>query len=172
MTQRKREVSAELAIRVMKRDRFSCTYCGVSGQDAELQIDHIIPVAKGGSHHISNLTTACMKCNQEKGTGQAGPIRKTAALSLGIVGKFIHTVREDGFLSYQGQIIDIDGETVIVQWFSYLSGDPTDIETLDKDFLYDRSKCRIYATESAWLDASRANCERMRAIPYEEHVAM
>lgn len=59
--------SAAVRIRVMKRDRFTCTYCGVSGQDAELEVDHIIPVAKGGSHHISNLTTACRNCNQSKG---------------------------------------------------------------------------------------------------------
>jgi hypothetical protein len=55
----------------MKRDRFRCTYCGIPGTDAELEIDHIIAIAKGGSNHISNLTTACRSCNQAKGSGAA-----------------------------------------------------------------------------------------------------
>ena len=53
-------------LRVLKRDRFTCTYCGVSGVDAELHIDHIIPVSKGGSNNLHNLTTACSQCNLKK----------------------------------------------------------------------------------------------------------
>jgi len=43
-----------------------CTYCGK--QDIQLQIEHIIPRAKGGSSRISNLCLACEKCNRAKGT--------------------------------------------------------------------------------------------------------
>jgi hypothetical protein len=67
-THRRDGPSAEVRIRVYKRDRFRCTYCGVAGTDAELEVDHIVPVAGGGSHHISNLTTACRACNQKKGS--------------------------------------------------------------------------------------------------------
>jgi 5-methylcytosine-specific restriction protein A len=59
----------------MKRDKFRCTYCGAPGTDVELEVDHIIPVAKGGSHHMSNLTTACRMCNQCKGVGAAPKTR-------------------------------------------------------------------------------------------------
>ena len=59
--------SAAVIMRVFKRDKFTCNYCGVNGSEAELQCDHIIPKSKGGSNHISNLTTACRKCNQSKG---------------------------------------------------------------------------------------------------------
>lgn len=68
MTARKNGPSAAAVLRVMKRDRFRCTYCGASGNDSELQVDHITPVAKGGSHHLANLTTACRNCNQSKGS--------------------------------------------------------------------------------------------------------
>jgi len=68
---RKGGPSAAVRIRVMKRDRFRCTYCGVPGTDAELEVDHIIAVSRGGSHHMSNLTTACRKCNQSKGDRDA-----------------------------------------------------------------------------------------------------
>src|SRR5260370_25596500 len=32
-----------------------------------LQVEHIVPRSRGGSHRITNLTLACEKCNQKKG---------------------------------------------------------------------------------------------------------
>jgi 5-methylcytosine-specific restriction endonuclease McrA len=43
-----------------------CAYCGA--ENVPLQVEHIQPKAKGGSHRISNLCLACEKCNQKKGT--------------------------------------------------------------------------------------------------------
>jgi HNH endonuclease/RRXRR protein len=43
-----------------------CAYC--AKQDIPLQIEHIVPRAKGGSDRVSNLTLACEKCNTAKGT--------------------------------------------------------------------------------------------------------
>ncbi len=42
-----------------------CAYCGV--KNLPLEIDHIQPKSKGGSHRVSNLTIACHQCNQAKG---------------------------------------------------------------------------------------------------------
>ncbi len=42
-----------------------CAYCGA--EHVPLQIEHIIPKAKGGSNRVSNLTLACERCNQKKG---------------------------------------------------------------------------------------------------------
>ncbi|NNJ09474.1 HNH endonuclease [Chloroflexales bacterium ZM16-3] len=42
-----------------------CAYCGA--KDTPLQIEHIVPRARGGSDRISNLTLACAQCNQQKG---------------------------------------------------------------------------------------------------------
>ena len=42
-----------------------CAYCGV--ENVPLNIDHVIPRAKGGSDRVSNLVLACVKCNQKKG---------------------------------------------------------------------------------------------------------
>jgi 5-methylcytosine-specific restriction endonuclease McrA len=47
-----------------KWDR-ACAYCGCT--DVPLNIDHIHPRARGGSNRISNLTLACIPCNEEKG---------------------------------------------------------------------------------------------------------
>ena len=48
-----------------KYDR-CCSYCGVT--DVPLNIDHIVPRARGGSDRVSNLTLACIPCNQNKGS--------------------------------------------------------------------------------------------------------
>ena len=42
-----------------------CAYCGA--EHVPLNIDHIHPKAKGGSNRVSNLTLACVPCNQKKG---------------------------------------------------------------------------------------------------------
>lgn len=43
-----------------------CAYCGK--KDTPLQVEHIHPRGKGGTHRISNLTLACEKYNIAKGT--------------------------------------------------------------------------------------------------------
>jgi hypothetical protein len=44
----------------------TCVYCGA--KDIPLQIEHIQPRGKGGTHRISNLCLACEPCNVAKGT--------------------------------------------------------------------------------------------------------
>jgi 5-methylcytosine-specific restriction endonuclease McrA len=43
-----------------------CAYCDNAG--VPLQIDHIVSRAQGGSDRVSNLTLACRRCNQRKGS--------------------------------------------------------------------------------------------------------
>jgi 5-methylcytosine-specific restriction endonuclease McrA len=50
--------------RVYERDDFTCTYCGSRG--TSLECDHIMPVSRGGSNELENLTTACRPCNRAK----------------------------------------------------------------------------------------------------------
>ena len=42
-----------------------CAYCGA--KDVPLEVEHIVPKARGGSNRVSNLTISCHKCNQDKG---------------------------------------------------------------------------------------------------------
>jgi len=46
-----------------------CSYCGASG--LQLQIEHIVPKARGGSDRASNLALACLPCNLRKGNQTA-----------------------------------------------------------------------------------------------------
>ncbi len=47
----------------------TCAYCHKTG--VPLQVEHIIPKARGGSDRVSNLTLACGPCNQQKGAQTA-----------------------------------------------------------------------------------------------------
>lgn len=51
--------------RILARDRHACRYCG--NDSGPFEIDHVLPVVKGGSDRIGNLVTACRECNRRKG---------------------------------------------------------------------------------------------------------
>lgn len=51
---------------VFERDLYQCKSCGKTHLETVLNIDHIIPLARGGSNDISNLQTLCRSCNQRK----------------------------------------------------------------------------------------------------------
>ena len=53
-----------IRLQVFLRDGFVCTYCGAKG--VSLECDHVVPISKGGTNDLSNLTTACVKCNRDK----------------------------------------------------------------------------------------------------------
>lgn len=57
---------------VFKRDGFCCQYCGATPPAAVLEVDHINPVANGGSNVDDNLITACFDCNRGKGAELLG----------------------------------------------------------------------------------------------------
>ena len=53
---------------ILERDKFTCQYCGKTADEVKLDIDHIIPLSKGGSNTNDNLITSCEKCNCQKHT--------------------------------------------------------------------------------------------------------
>jgi len=42
----------------------TCAYCGK--KEVPLEVEHITPRSRGGSNRVSNLTLACVPCNQKK----------------------------------------------------------------------------------------------------------
>jgi 5-methylcytosine-specific restriction endonuclease McrA len=50
---------------VMRRDDYTCQYCGQRAP--VLTIDHVIPRHLGGGHTWDNLVAACPHCNHRKG---------------------------------------------------------------------------------------------------------
>lgn len=61
------KVSNKMRFSIYERDGYQCRNCGISGRYANLEIDHIIPISKGGKSTYDNLQTLCHKCNIEKG---------------------------------------------------------------------------------------------------------
>ena len=60
----KRQVIKKIVERVFDYFDYECAYCG---RDAD-GIDHIIPRHHKGDNSPSNLVSACLDCNQGKGT--------------------------------------------------------------------------------------------------------
>ncbi len=58
---------AGLKQELMRRQNNTCVYCGHRRTARTLEIDHIIPVVRGGSNDQSNLQVICSPCNQRKG---------------------------------------------------------------------------------------------------------
>ena len=58
---------------VLKRDKWKCVYCREDlhydddWEDDNVEIDHKIPVSRGGSNEPDNLQATCGYCNARKG---------------------------------------------------------------------------------------------------------
>lgn len=67
---------------VLKRDSFTCQYCGAKTPDVLLEVDHIIPKSKNGSDSIDNLVTSCFDCNRGKAANELHCIPETLKIKM------------------------------------------------------------------------------------------
>jgi 5-methylcytosine-specific restriction endonuclease McrA len=49
-----------------KRGKGVCHYCGRRFKPAELTMDHLVPLIRGGRSTRANLVPACKECNSQK----------------------------------------------------------------------------------------------------------
>ena len=64
-------MTSSLRKKIIKRDDCTCKMCGASTKTEPnllLEVDHIIPISKGGLTTEENLQTLCWKCNRSKGS--------------------------------------------------------------------------------------------------------
>lgn len=69
-------------MRILQRDKWKCQLCGIKTprsrrgtiEDNAPEVDHIIPLALGGTHTYFNLQCTCRKCNIEKGATVKGQL--------------------------------------------------------------------------------------------------
>lgn len=59
------KVSNKIRFEIFERDGYRCKKCGSRDN---LEIDHIIPISKGGKSTYDNLQTLCHNCNYNKGS--------------------------------------------------------------------------------------------------------
>ena len=63
-------MTPKLREKIKERDGYTCQICGLSNKDEPnllLEIDHIIPLSKGGMTTEGNLQILCWRCNRSKG---------------------------------------------------------------------------------------------------------
>jgi len=123
-------IGKRMRFAVFSRDGFTCQYCGGKPPDVILEVDHIIPRARGGQDSIYNYLTACFDCNRGKHTTklsqllltinskplpnsiQQEPLRRYNTFSkeewLQLARKFggWHTIQQMKYLQKHGEVKD------------------------------------------------------------------
>ena len=61
-----RNLPKSLRFKILRRDNFTCQYCGRKAPQVILHVDHVIPWSIVKKHEESNLKTACLECNLGK----------------------------------------------------------------------------------------------------------
>ena len=57
----------QVKMRVARRDNYQCQVCGELLREHEIEFDHRIPRALGGTSDEHNIRVTCLKCNRKKG---------------------------------------------------------------------------------------------------------
>ncbi len=52
---------------IYRRDNNTCQYCGKRLPTQELNIDHVVPLSRGGKNTWENVVCSCISCNVRKG---------------------------------------------------------------------------------------------------------
>lgn len=97
---------------VLKRDNHACRYCGAIAPDVKLQVDHVIPVALGGTDNPDNLVAACVACNSGKSSVPAG-----ADVAADVKQRALQFKR-DYDAALQAQVIKIRASKQYRGWFA------------------------------------------------------
>jgi hypothetical protein len=59
-------VSKRTRYEILRRDQYTCRFCGASAPWVLLEIDHVIPRSEGGTDAPENLQVLCVDCNAGK----------------------------------------------------------------------------------------------------------
>lgn len=61
------KIRAQQIVDMLQRQKRRCWWCGKNIKGNDYHVDHVIPIARGGSNDIGNLCIACPSCNLKKG---------------------------------------------------------------------------------------------------------
>lgn len=64
--QKRRTIGKRIRVLILQRDGYRCQMCGRGPKETKLEVDHKIPLAKGGTDRLDNLWTLCTDCNKGK----------------------------------------------------------------------------------------------------------
>ena len=57
-----------------------CAYCGIEIEIADMQVDHVFPINRGGLDEKENMLPACRSCNHYKSTYDLEDFRREIGL--------------------------------------------------------------------------------------------
>ena len=55
---------------VAERDGWRCHICGDTVARRDMSLDHLVPIARGGTHEMTNVRLAHLSCNVKRGAGR------------------------------------------------------------------------------------------------------
>lgn len=169
----RRNIPLGLRHSVMERDGYRCRHCGESAADTTLHIDHVSPLAAGGSNSEENLQTLCRDCNLGKSDAEptepsphprakhSGSRRSFVANLLGV-----DVLRPMGESScpdcdkpkrefWRGHVKKVLGESaILVQWYEWGFGEATYATVASLDDIRTEA-WRIYTNERDFAMACR-----------------
>jgi hypothetical protein len=78
-------VSKRIRYEVLRRDHYTCRFCGAPAPWVLLEIDHVVPRSEGGSDAPGNLQVLCEDCNAGKSATmpERWLVTETKRVSLG-----------------------------------------------------------------------------------------
>lgn len=62
--------------KVLRKLNGHCAYCGCKIKYEDMQIDHVVPLRKGGDDKLENMLPSCRSCNHYKSTLDVEDFRK------------------------------------------------------------------------------------------------
>lgn len=131
MKTRRNSVPPSVRLKVLIRDGFRCVYCGATKENDRLEMDHVIPVSRGGTDDIGNLVTACRQCNIGKGSSEIVHVaesddcvyvRQCSQVRLDGSGQLVAPVPNVALMNQaartQGQVLEEWGSKLREKWDS------------------------------------------------------
>lgn len=67
MPKKKKFKARRRLIKLLLIQKCKCFYCQEDITPLNANIDHVVPVSKGGTNIHTNLVASCVRCNDEKG---------------------------------------------------------------------------------------------------------
>lgn len=105
-------LSARQRFDVLKRDGFTCQYCGRRPPEVVLHVDHIVPRVEGGRDEAENFAASCSDCNLGKGPRPLVVVKACAFCGRERAGAFFELVAPE----HLDQPLDADSWSQLATW--------------------------------------------------------
>jgi hypothetical protein len=119
---KRQSLSKKTRFEVLKRDKFTCQYCGAQAPAVLLQVDHIQAVANGGTNDILNLISSCEPCNNGKGARAISDESALAKQRDQLAELEVRREQIQMMSEWQNSLVDVESEAVelVLQYYKRL----------------------------------------------------